>query len=145
MTKAERAPDFSHWEGWNDQQTASAWREALATVKLSLQSYAADAGIGIEISGLRWDAPDITGTWESGGCSRNVQVTLAGRAWPLGFIVRGAAWQDSYPNGKLHRLWTHTEWQSVTAPSPEALRTKLEGAWPEIFAKLQALRPTQPA
>lgn len=145
MTKAELAPEFSHWEGWKDERTAAAWREALQAVKLSLQSYVADAGIAVEVSGLRWDAPDITATWESGGCSRNVQVTLSGREWPLSFIVRGAVWQDSYPNGRLHRLWSHTEWQSVPTSSPEVLRTKLEAAWPQVFATIQALTPTQPA
>ncbi len=145
MTKAERAPEFSHWEGWQDEETASAWREGLATVKTSLQSYIADAGFGVEISGPRWDAPDVTATWESGGYRRNLQVTLAGREWPLSFVVRGAAWQDTYPNGQLYRLWTHTEWQSATAPNCEVLRTKLEAAWPAVFAKIEKLVPTQPA
>lgn len=145
MTNAEVASDSQNRESRQDSRTAEVLREALQTVQLSLRSYAADAGVNLELEGLRWGAPDITASWCSGGYTRNVQVSIAGHAWPLRVVVYGAAWIDSFPEGKLQRVRKDLKFSPEPVASAAELQAKLRAAWPAVFGAVQELKPVQAA
>lgn len=108
-----------NWARW--EKEGEAWREIFRHLDPFLVSFA--ERYGMELTRWSWDSPDRTLTWSSNGLQRDLHVYIEGEPGHYSLIIEGAAWQDSWDNGKGQRsLWTEKFDDSIPVPArvPEA-------------------------
>jgi hypothetical protein len=67
------------WPQWKNKQTADLCKGALDVVRAECVEFNSRFLLpNLDISGPRWDTPDLEMHWHSGGVDRNIHIHLSG-------------------------------------------------------------------
>lgn len=130
------------WKNWETEPTASTWKAAVEAVRSASLEFRSqlDSAPEMEVSGPRWDEPDVEIHWNTGNIHRNIHMFLSGEAWPLEISFEGAAWIEPPAPGasRTIRNWAETR-HLPKATDAEQLRQLVKDNLPAAYNIVNSL------
>lgn len=111
------------WSDFQNDATLAVWKPALDVILEGCRQYSADhPELGCTLVPLAWDSPDVELSWNSGGLSRNLHVTLTNKQWPVKVQFSGNVWFDQPDQQRQFRA---LDLSTIEAATPSQLRDEL--------------------